>query len=126
MNSILFYLDLIVLISFFYAYYEYLYHYHCFLLFFLVYFLQLNAFLIFSFFYFLLHHPLFFSRFYFLLSFRHFFSFREFYCDVYPLFFYYSQYNYADRIESTNKPTTTKLKFNKKIIKNNKIIEDKQ
>jgi len=37
-----------------------------------------------------------------------------------------AQYNYADRIESTNKPTTTKLKFNKKIIKNNKIIEDKQ
>lgn len=28
-----------------------------------------------------------------------------------------AQYNYADRIESTNKPTTTKLKFNKKIIK---------
>ena len=37
-----------------------------------------------------------------------------------------SQYNYADRMESTSKPTTTKLKFNKKIIKNNKIIEDKQ
>ena len=36
------------------------------------------------------------------------------------------QYNYADRMESTNKPTTTKLKFNKKIIKNNKIIVDKQ
>ena len=37
-----------------------------------------------------------------------------------------SQYNYADRMESTSKPTTTKLRFNKKVIKNNKIIEDKQ
>jgi hypothetical protein len=37
-----------------------------------------------------------------------------------------SQYNYADRMESTNKPTTTKLRFNKKIVKNNKVIEDKQ
>ena len=37
-----------------------------------------------------------------------------------------SQYKYADRMESTSKPTTTKLRFNKKVIKNNKIIEDKQ
>ena len=37
-----------------------------------------------------------------------------------------SQYNYADRMESMNKPSTTKLKFKKKLIKNNKIIEDKQ
>ena len=37
-----------------------------------------------------------------------------------------AQYNYADRMESTNKPSTTKLKFKKKLIKNNKIIEDKQ
>ena len=37
-----------------------------------------------------------------------------------------SQYNYADRMESTNKPTTTKLKFKKKVIKNTKVIEDKQ
>jgi len=37
-----------------------------------------------------------------------------------------SQYNYADRMESMNKPSTTKLKFKKKVLKNNKIIEDKQ
>ena len=37
-----------------------------------------------------------------------------------------SQYNYADRMESINKPSTTKLRFKKKVIKNNKIIEDKQ
>jgi hypothetical protein len=37
-----------------------------------------------------------------------------------------SQYNYADKIESTNKPKTTKISFKKKILKNNKIIEDKQ
>ena len=37
-----------------------------------------------------------------------------------------SQYNYADKIESTNKPKTTKISFKKKILKNNQIIEDKQ
>ena len=37
-----------------------------------------------------------------------------------------SQYNYANRMESTNMPTTTKLKFKNKKIKNNKVIEDKQ
>ena len=37
-----------------------------------------------------------------------------------------SQYNYGDKMESTAKPTTTKLKFKKKILKNNKVIEDKQ
>ena len=39
-----------------------------------------------------------------------------------------SQYNYENRIDSTNKPKTTKLLFKKKVLKNdnNKIIEDKQ
>ena len=37
-----------------------------------------------------------------------------------------AQYNYADRMESVNKPTITKLKFKKKLTKNNKVIEDKQ
>ena len=39
-----------------------------------------------------------------------------------------SQYNYENRLDSTNKPKTTKLLFKKKVLKNdnNKIIEDKQ
>ena len=39
-----------------------------------------------------------------------------------------SQYNYENRIESSNKAKTTKLFFKKKLLKNNnnKIIEDKQ
>ena len=39
-----------------------------------------------------------------------------------------SQYNYENRIDSTNKPKTTKLFFKKKLLKNdnNKIFEDKQ
>ena len=39
-----------------------------------------------------------------------------------------SQYNYENRIDSTNRPKTTKLLFKKKVLKNdnNKIIEDKQ
>ncbi len=39
-----------------------------------------------------------------------------------------SQYNYENRIDSTNRPKTTKLLFKKKLLKNdnNKIIEDKQ
>ena len=39
-----------------------------------------------------------------------------------------SQYNYENRVDSTNKPKTTKLQFKKKVLKNdnNKIIEDKQ
>ena len=39
-----------------------------------------------------------------------------------------AQYNYENRLDSTNKPKTTKLLFKKKVLKNdnNKIIEDKQ
>ena len=39
-----------------------------------------------------------------------------------------SQYNYENRMDSTNKPKTTKLQFKKKVLKNdnNNIIEDKQ
>ena len=37
-----------------------------------------------------------------------------------------SQYNYENKIQSTNKPKSTKLQFKKKIIKNENIIVDKQ
>ena len=37
-----------------------------------------------------------------------------------------SQFNYENRIESTNKPKSTKLQFKKKVLKNENIIEDKQ
>jgi len=37
-----------------------------------------------------------------------------------------SQFNYENRIESTNKPKSTKLQFRKKVSKNENIIEDKQ
>ena len=37
-----------------------------------------------------------------------------------------SQYNYENRIDSTNKPKTTKLLFKKKVLKNENIIQDSQ
>ena len=37
-----------------------------------------------------------------------------------------SQYNYENRIDSTNKPKTTKITFKKKVLKPDKIIQDKQ
>ena len=37
-----------------------------------------------------------------------------------------SQYNYENRIDSTNKPKTTKISFKKKVLKQDKIIQDKQ